>query len=143
MTRDPSNCWRNRLKVLPLEPWMRRESAYCKEHGSTIVGYKMMRPAFNREGAYFDRLTNQSWFEVNGLAFTYNTKQFKHDLYILEVLSTCKRKIAVLEAAMREGAATSSVGENLPSLRDEGWHKASQLSPQEDHPQPAILKELL
>lgn len=106
MQTNPLIGWRNRLKVLPLESWMRREANYCKEHGSVIIGYKTLRPLFNREGVYFDRLTNQSWFEVNGLAFAYDTNQFKHDLYILEVLSTCKRKIAVLELAVREGAAT-------------------------------------
>lgn len=96
---------------------MRRESAYYKEHGSMIVGYKMMRPAFNREGVYFDRLTNQAWFEVDGLAFTYDTRQFKHDLYIMEVLSTCKRKIAALEAAMREGAATKQQARLVKTYR--------------------------
>jgi hypothetical protein len=63
------------LKVLELEFWQR----YPELYGDDL---KPIEPVYNRNGYYYDTISNKCWFESDGDAFEMNKDQFIFELKI-------------------------------------------------------------
>lgn len=64
-----------RIKVLPLETYMR----YWRGE----LGAKEVKVEIGRDGYYYSRLDNKAWFEVGGIAYERDPKDFKYRLRLL------------------------------------------------------------
>lgn len=70
-----------KIKVLPLEGWMNMAiDSEEDKYEFTICHEGEIEHVFNRDGWYFNRENNTSWFEVNKKAYRNNVKDFNYML---------------------------------------------------------------
>jgi len=103
------------LKVLPLEPWMLRETtlADCLESDR----YAPVPVRFNRPGVYAEG--EQSWFELgDGRAYAYEFATFLHSLKLLEAARLDTQQVHALRAIVAARLATRGQRELLHSYDD-------------------------
>lgn len=81
---------KNRYKVMPLDGWMlwMEPEELLEDMGKYA---QKIEPIFNRNGQYYDRMTGQWWFEVDGHAFT--DVRPTHGYQILWVIKSFSHKI--------------------------------------------------
>lgn len=89
-----------RIKVLPLESWMR----FLTEEDIQEMNLVEITPVFNRTGYYLRN--NSCWFELsNGKAYSYYPDNFKFELSLREASVYNSRQIAALKEVINQKLA--------------------------------------
>jgi hypothetical protein len=89
-----------RIKVLPLEPWMKYSDVEeCAPKTIPLV--------FNRDGYYC--IGESCWFELNGIARLYEANSFKYDLSVLNHTLLSKKEEAALKILVKNKIANKQM----------------------------------
>lgn len=102
------NGLRHRYKRLSL-------NAFDKLRPEVTTGNAWLKPIFNRDGLYYDRLDARCWMEYNGRGYDIKIGSFKHRLEGLSYVP--------MNAKEAEAAVTLIVFGSCPDELRERWNK--------------------
>lgn len=89
--------YRGRYKILQLdfpfksEKWM-WDGLFADED--------KLKPMFNRNGLYYDRITKLCWIEINGEAFKYPRETFLYEFRIISHVPLSCKEVEAIEILM-------------------------------------------
>lgn len=105
------------IKVLPLESWMPLvEDVRWGMKGN----YKVMDfPPMKRDGWYYNRIMDVSWFEVSGIGYWISSQVFKDKMNLLNVPIITEREYRALKIVVDSGIAGNIATKLLESVEFE------------------------
>lgn len=102
------------IKVLKLDFWMKYDFTRNDEKLTTC------EPIFNRDGYYYNSVTKECWFEVDGDAFEYSSDGFLYQLDKLNFRPLLQTERDAIKILQRSGLATQ---QQIQMLTKDDFHR--------------------